>query len=665
MAGASTPGTRPDSWLIVVPAGDTAALADGLTAAFTRAGVPSAMLHVEPAAIERDALTRLLSSVLPDGSRGGVLSLLALDTDPRPGHPEFVRAQATTVTLLQALSDAGADGPLWCVTRGAVRAVAGDTVPSPTQAPLWGLAQVTELEYPDLWGGIVDLPADGGAADLDLLAAVLRDPDGESQLAIRPSGALVRRITPAPLPGAADRPWRPRGTVLITGGTGGVGAWVARCLAGAGAERLVLASRRGAEAPGAAGLAAQLRDLGADVSLVSCDVGDREAVARLLAGLAAGPPLRAVVHAAAVLDDTVVDRLTARRMAGVARVKAGGAWHLHELTRELDLDAFVLFSSVTATFGLPGVANYAPGNAYLEALAEHRRARGLPATAVAWGLWADGGMVEGSAGERLRRHGLIDMPAELATQALRDSVDHDLATSVVLDVDWDRLVRTLARGRPKRLFDEIRPARRPVGPASSGPGTQAATDAPLVLRQTLAGQPEPARLRTLVALVGSHAAAVLGHGSVAAIGSEAAFRDLGFDSLTAVELRNRLNAAAGTRLPTTAVFDHPTPVALARALGALCGRDPADGAPATGALTDGGSAVTTVAHARAELDRLAPALSAVCALGPESAPARAEIAHRLRQLLSELVAEPSAEAEPTPDSDDELFDLLDSELETP
>ncbi|MCM3884885.1 type I polyketide synthase, partial [Frankia sp. R82] len=669
-----TSGTGPESWLIVTPAGAAAVLAEACAAAFSRAGARPAVLFVDAAALDRAGLTRLLSSAPPGGSRGGVLSLLALDTDPHPDHPELARGHAATVTLLQALSDAGAGGsaergPLWGVTRGAVCAVAGDTVPSPTQALVWGLAQTTSLEYPDLWGGIVDLPADGEPADLDLLAAVLRGPDGENQVAIRPSGALVRRITPAPLPGAPERSWRPRGTVLITGGTGGVGARVARWLAGAGAEHLVLASRRGADAPGAADLAAQVRNLGAGVSLVRCDVGDRDALADLLAGIPAERPLRAVIHAAAVLDDTVVDRLTARRMAGVSRVKVGGAWHLHELTQELELDAFVLFSSVTATFGLPGVANYAPGNAYLEALAEHRRARGLPATAVAWGLWADGGMVEGAAGARLRRHGLIDMRPELATKALQDILDHDLVTSVVLDVDWDRLAGTLSSRRPTRLLDEIPALRRTLRRTSSGLGTPAEQDAPLALRRTLAEQPEAARARTLLTLVGTHAAAVLGHTSAAAIGADTAFRDLGFDSLTAVELRNRLNAAAGIRLSTTAVFDHPTPTALARQLGALCGQDPADGLPASGDGTSvavDGTSVAAATRARAELDRLTAALSAVSAFGPESAADRAEIVRRLRGLLAGLsapAAEPATDADNT--SDDELFDLLDSELETP
>ncbi|MCK9878437.1 SDR family NAD(P)-dependent oxidoreductase [Frankia sp. Ag45/Mut15] len=667
---ASTSGAGPESWLIVTPAGDAAVLADACADALSRAGVRSAVLPVDAATVDRAALTRLLSSTAPDGSRSGVLSLLALDTDPHPDHCELARGHAATVTLLQALSDVGAGGsadhgPLWCATRGAVRAVAGDTVPRPTQALVWGLAQVTSLEYPDLWGGIVDLPADGEPADLDLLVALLRDPDGENQLAIRSCGGLVRRIAPAPLPGAAGRSWRPRGTVLVTGGTGGVGARIARWLAGAGAEHLVLASRRGADAPGAADLAAQVRDLGADVSLVSCDVGDRDAVADLLAGIPAELPLRAVVHAAAVLDDTVVDRLTARRMAGVSRVKVGGAWNLHELTRELELDAFVLFSSVTATFGLPGVANYAPGNAYLEALAEHRRARGLPATAVAWGLWADGGMVEGAAGARLRRHGLIDMHPELATKALQETLDHDLVTSVVLDVDWDRLAAALAGGRPTRLLDEIPALRRTPRRTSSGLGTSTEQNAPLALRRTLAEQPEAARLRTLLTVVGTHAAAVLGHASAAAIGADTAFRDLGFDSLTAVELRNRLNAAAGTRLATTAVFDHPTPTALARQLGALCGQDLADGFPTP---VDGTSVTAAVARVRAELDRLAPALSAVSAFGPESAADQAEIGRRLRGLLAALstsAVAPASEADGTPASDDELFDLLDSELETP
>ncbi len=306
-----------------------------------------------------------------DGEFAGILSLLALADD----------GPAATVALVQSL---GVDAPLWCVTRGAVC----DDVTNPDQAAVWGLGRAVALEQPSRWGGLVDLPETVDEPAVRRLAAVLAG--DEDQVAIRESGVFARRLERAALTGTPAA-YEPSGTVLVTGGTGGIGAHVARFAAAAGAGHVLLLSRRGSEAPGADELRAELTGLGAEVTIAACDVADRDALAEVIGAIPAEHPLTGVFHAAGVVRDATVDTLTPEQLAEVLAAKAVSATHLHDLTRHLDLDTFVLFSSTAATFGAPGQANYAAANAWLDALAEHRRDLGLPATSVAWGPWAGTG----------------------------------------------------------------------------------------------------------------------------------------------------------------------------------------------------------------------------------------------------------------------------------
>ncbi|WP_369182050.1 type I polyketide synthase [Streptomyces sp. Y1] len=648
------PATAPrltGHWLLVAPTGEpTADVERELTA---RGAAVTALAVDTASTADRAALADALRTAAAEAGApvAGVLSLLALAEAPHPAHPAVPAGFPATVALIQAVGDADLGAPLWCATRGGVTVGAGDRLGNPFQALYWGLGQVASMEHPKLWGGLVDLPATGcGPAELGRLAAVLAegaDRGGEDQTAVRADGVHLRRIVRAPLAGRPPaRPWAPTGTVLITGGTGGLGARTARWLARNGAPRLLLASRRGPDAPGAAELHAELTALGAETVIARCDVADRAALAALLAGIPAEQPLTAVVHTAAILDDAVIDRLTPEQVDRVLRVKAHGALHLHELTRGLDLAAFVVFSSFAATFGAPGLANYAPGNAFLEALAEQRRADGLPATAIAWGTWAGGGMAADGIGERARRHGLHEMDPDLATEALGDALAHDETRSVVIDVRWERFAAVFASERTGRLLDEIPEARKAVESAERDPAADAA--APADLRRRLAGAPEVERDRILLELVRSHVAAVLGHPDERAVAPARPFRDLGFDSLTGVELRNRLGSATGLRLPATLVFDHPTPAAMARHLrGELLADTPA------------------VLPGLAELDRLEAALAAV----PDDDAARTRITHRLNALLAKWHTGHGPEAEPADDldatSDAELFGLLDDELESP
>ncbi|MGW1642842.1 type I polyketide synthase [Streptomyces lavendulae] len=593
------------TWLVAVPAGHPAD-EDPWAASALRAlrdhGAEVRTVPVEPGTGRADLADRLRTAL--DGTTpGGVLSLLAADERPHPVHTALPEGLAATLALVQALGDTAPGAPLWCVTRGAVSTGPSDPLRSPLQAQVWALGRTAALEHSDRWGGLLDLPdvLDDRAARrfAGALAGAHAD---EDQLAVRAAGVLVRRLRRAPRaaagPDTTTAGWRPRGTVLVTGGTGALGAHVARWLADAGAAHLVLTSRRGEAAAGAGALRAELEERGAKVTIEACDIADRTAAARLLDGLPGEHPLTAVVHAAGVGTPGMLAETTPERFAEVLAAKAAGARHLDELLGDRPLDAFVLFSSISGVWGAAGQAAYAVANASLDALAEHRRARGLTATAVAWGPWAGGGMVEdGDAEERLRKRGLPALDPASALAALRGALDRDETAVTVADVAWERFAPSFTLLRPSPLIAEVPEAAAALtaaaaaDPAPGGAGRGEATG--FVRRtRTLTG---PERARAVLALVRSEAAAVLGHQDTDAVAADRAFRELGFDSLTAVELRNRLNKATGVHLPATLVFDHPSPAVLAaHLLAELTAADTGEGsgqtsgaARATAARTSG------------------------------------------------------------------------------
>jgi acyl transferase domain-containing protein len=634
------------AWLLAEPDDQpgqhlAASLADALRAH----GATVVPLPVATAEADRAELAARIAALA--GRFAGVLSLLAADERPHPVYMPLTRGLTATGALAQALGDVAAAVPVWAITRGAVAASADDEPVHPAQTQIWGLAATLAMEYPDGWGGVIDVPrsldetmAEGVAEGV---ARILALGEGEDQLAVRPAGIYARRLIRVPsagdplaAAGLADG-WAD-GTVLITGGTGALGVAVARWLADHGAGHLLLASRAGGGAPAAAGLAAGLAARGTRVSVVACDVSERAEVAGLLRAIAPGRPLRAVFHAAGVLDDGVFTALTPERFLRVFHAKALGAQHLDELTRDRELDAFVLFSSVTATLGNPGQANYAVANAFLDGLAGRRRAAGLPAISIAWGPWADGGMAATEAtGRRLRRGGVTALDPRLAVVALERALSRDDPCPVVADIDWDRLLPAVAAARPCRLFDSLPEACGGYRGDRSG-GTSEEIPAAEQLRARLPGLSEAERDRVLIDLVRGQAAMVLGHGSARDVEMRRSFMDIGFDSLTSVELRNRLGAATGLHLPATAVFDHPTPVALAGYLKLeLTGGEPGPGEPGPGEPGPGepgpGEPVLAV------IDRLEAALSAgACDPGDCEA-----AAHRLRELAARLAARLSAQ----------------------
>jgi acyl transferase domain-containing protein len=462
--------------------------------------------------------------------------------------------------------------------------------PGVAGAAVWGLVRSAQREHPDRFV-VVDL--DGHEASAAALPAALAT--GEPQLALRKGRPLVPRLvraTTAP----ATRPDLTTGTVLITGATGTLGALFARHLVTRyGAAHLLLASRRGQDAPGTAELAAELTGLGATVTVAACDVADRDALAALLATVPADRPLTGVVHAAGLLDDSVLEAMRPEQLERVLRPKVDAALNLHELTAGHDLSMFVLFSSVAGVLGLPGQANYAAANAFLDTLAGHRAARGLPAVSLAWGLWAQASGMTGHLADadlgRMRRAGLAALSSAEGLALFDAAVASGTALLVPARID-----QTAVRAHgtvPPLLRVVVRERVRRAEAAAAATGTASLAD-------RLAGLPGEERDEALLGLVREHTATVLAHHTPGMVDPRRTFKELGFDSLTAVELRNRLGSATGLRLRATLVFDYPTPTALATHLGAALG--PAEPPqPSTGP----GEAAPAPTDAARELDGMA------------------------------------------------------------
>ncbi|WP_158854911.1 type I polyketide synthase, partial [Saccharothrix deserti] len=495
----------------------------------------------------RDGLfrTEWVEPTAADGPAPGA-EVVTLTSD-EPDVPTRVRAVVgTALELVQGRLDDATR--LVVVTSGAV--TAGD----PAQAAAWGLVSSAQTEHPDRF---VLLDTDGSADVADLLPALLAS--GEPQAAIRDGRLLVPRLTavePAAPVGFGD------GAVLLTGASGALGGVLARHLVRErGVRDLVLVSRRGAPDD----LVAELTDAGARVRAVACDVADRDVVTELVAGI---DDLSVVVHAAGVVDDGVIADLTPDRLDAVLRPKADAAWYLHEATRDRDLAAFVLFSSVAGVLGAAGQANYAAANAFLDGLARHRVAAGLPAASLAWGLWEQTSAMTGGLGaadqRRIARTGLRPMSSDEAL-ALFDAAP-GTGEPALTAAGFD-LAALRARG------DEVHPILRSLVPARRATAHR------------LAGPVTP---EAVLELVRAKVAVVLGHADGSAVAVDRSFQELGFDSLTAVELRNALGAEVGVPLPATLVFDHPTPQALADHLNAeLSGLEaPVEAAPVVADTAD-------------------------------------------------------------------------------
>ncbi|MFE6527166.1 type I polyketide synthase, partial [Streptomyces sp. NPDC057794] len=552
---AVTPPSAPSGtgrWLVLHPADGT----DGLDTVVE--ALPGCRILAVPTGTGRASLARQLVSAARGDSLAGVVVL-----------PDSL---SWALTVVQALGDAGTAGPLWCVTTGAVSVGhSTDGAVNPERAAVWGLGRVAALEYPDRWGGLVDLPSTPDADTAGLLAAALAGSD-EDQLALRAGRTFARRLRehPAPLPAVTG--WKSPGRVLVTGGTGALGGHVARWLAERGASEIVLAGRRGPDSPDADRLVEEIRAAGAErVHVERCDMADRDSVAALLAR----HRVDAVFHAAGMPDSTPIDEVDDAHLADVWSAKASGAVYLDELTRGWGLEAFVVFSSIAGVWGSGGQSVYAAANACADAVVEARRGRGETGLSVAWGPWSGGGMVSSVGAVELKRRGLQVMEPRHALLGLGRALEAGDGAVVVADVAWERFVPAFTSRRPSRLLSTVRAldtggsagSARTTTESMTGSATSTTADSAEDTRERLvrrlADRPEKERRRALRELVQERATAVLGRSADRVVHVDRPFKDVGFDSLTAVDLRNGLSAETGLRLPPSLVFDHPTPRHLA------------------------------------------------------------------------------------------------------
>ena len=535
------------------------------------------------------------------------------------------------------------DTRLALLTEGALVAAEGED-PDLATAPIAGLLRSAHSEHP---GRFALIDVDGSDASEEALGAALGSGDAEPQIALREGVALVARLARAGAEEAEPtvKPIDPATTVLITGGASGLGALVARHLAEEhGARHLLLASRSGEGTAGAKELKAELQELGAEVVIAACDVADRGQLEELLAAIPSEHPLGAVIHSAAVLDDGMLDSLDPERLRRVMRPKVDAAWHLHELTAEIELSQFLLFSSSAGILGNPGQANYAAANVFLDTLAQHRSAHGLPATSLAWGGLAQESALTETLSEsdvvRLRRLGFVGMRFEQVLELLDAARAHPESLLAPVAFDAAALRTRAADGTlPAILRGLVRvPARRATQTGS--------------LRQRLAGVPSEKHEAVVLELVRTHTATVLGHASGAEVEPDRAFQELGFDSLAAVELRNRLGAATGLRLSPTLVFDYPSARAVAGHL--LVEVGVGDGANGEYGLRE------------AEMTKAISALGAVLSSAPADDRTRERVAARLRSFLADLsvsgLPDAAAPEELESMSHEEMFELLDEEF---
>ena len=565
----------PGVWLILPDAGG---LAERLAARLAARGE-------RPRLVRPDELTAALGDARARGPLRAVLHLRGLDPAPDDdGLPEHIAAEGLVLLqLAQTLARDGLPGRIVLLTRGAEPATGGPQ--DLAGGPLWGLARTIGLEHPELRVKLIDLAPGTPADELDAILTELDDAGLEDLIALRGDLRLVARLVREDLPRPpAPLAFRPDATYLITGGLGGVGLQVARWLVDRGARHLLLVGRNGlSRGPWTPGdlewqrrrAVERLTAAGADVTVAAVDVADADAVAALLATIPADRPLRGVFHAAGTTDPAPLMDTTAAALRGLYRPKVGGGWVLHRLTRALPLDHFVGFSSAAATWGAALLGPYSAANHFLDVLAHHRRALGLPGLAVNWGGWSGGGMASVDVQRYAADMGLVMAPAAHFLEALDLFLQTGTVQATIGPIRWRTFKAVLEARGPRPLLEHIDP-----GPDErTGDGSAA---------QWIAAAPADARWERVLAHVREQVAAVLGFDDPLALDLGAGFFQLGMDSVMSVRLRGDLEVSLGCTLPPTLAFERPSVGELAAWLAreVLGVAVPAPEAPAAPALED-------------------------------------------------------------------------------
>jgi malonyl CoA-acyl carrier protein transacylase len=507
--------------------------------------------------------------------RGKAVRVIARESQPEPQFGELLRGAAgalylwglddaavdtceSALRLVQALEHAPEGFRLWVATRGAQAVRPDDPPAAVSQAPLWGLGRVAAQEYPDRWGGLIDLDPAHPAGEVSMIVEQLDRRDTDNEFAFRGESRSVPRLVRAALPErpAERRRLRPDATYLITGGSGGLGLRVAARFVERGARHLALIGR---SQPGqeAAARIAELRARGADVRTFSADVAREDQIAAALCDIQPGmPPLRGVIHAAGVLDDGVLRQQDWARFSRVLAPKTAGAWNLHAMTRTAELDFFVMFSSLASLVGSPGQANYAAGNAFLDSLAAHRRALGLPAVSINWGPWAEAGMAAalgGAVHRRWQAQGMDTIAPDDGLEILEQALQYDRGQVAVLMADWPKFEKHLAR-----IANPLLSRLAPEGRVRDAAPQAEQIDLARLLSEAPAGE----RWLMLSDHVRDQALRVLGLEPGYALPPEQALSDLGLDSLMALDLTKALAKSLGRAIPPTLIFNYPTVEAI-------------------------------------------------------------------------------------------------------
>ncbi|MGV0585672.1 type I polyketide synthase [Mycobacteroides chelonae] len=607
-------------------------------AAFSTSQADIHTMRLDPD-IDRPALASQLNSVLMGRDYTGIVSLVGLDETSHLCHVDLSQGLASTLTLIQAMTDTGLRIPLWSVTTGAVSIADSDVLAHPIQAQIWGVGIVAALEHPQFWGGLVDLPANPSNRHWEYVLRSITANGGEDQLAIRNSGVFTRRLVRCPPPSAAE-PWTPRGTVMVTGATGALGQHLTRWLTSAGADHIVMVSRQMGAAEATDAIHDPPGDRHVQFTTATCDVSDRYALSSLLDDLKnKGTPVCSVIHAAGFIKSSSLSELSLSELAEVLRGKVAGATNLSELLAHHDLDRLLFFSSAAGVWGMGTMAAYAAANAYLDAYATQLRSHGQPVTSISWGTWESIGRTIGQTlPNRMRHEGNVPMDASTALSALQYAANSGPSCTTVANIDWDTFLPIFTSRRPSHLLEEFAQVNT-TSPRQPEPADN--EDAASLFQSKLAAMPAGQRNDTLLTLVVDTAAAVLQHDSGSEIPAQSPFKDLGFTSLSAVEFSKHLTSATGLRLNASLAFDYPTPTDVTNFIDSLLGDHAYDPWSALASLEN--NIDTTLLDERE----------------------RSEISHRLNALLASVRTSDPVRDDPAAladASDEEVFRFLDTQL---